>query len=125
MPWALDHHLVDLAFIRYKPTHTGARSDLFPDLTPPSPTLLYNFKNTLGFVRPERYPELGLNDDYWQPRITDYYRFALTRPEIDGLLCSPTTPREVEALAIALEAGPLDEEEEKNSRVMFFDPLPL
>jgi hypothetical protein len=31
----------------------------------------------------------------------------------------------VEALAIALEAGPLDEEEEKNSRVMFFDPSPL
>ena len=64
-------------------------------------------------MRPERYAELGLNDDYWQPEITDYYRFALTRPEIDGLLCSPTTPREVEALSKALQAGPLDEEEEK------------
>jgi hypothetical protein len=110
---AINHHLVDLALIRYNPTHTGAKSDLFPDLTQPSPTLLYNFKSTLGFVRPERYAELGLNDDYWQPEITDYYRFALTRPEIDGLLCSPTTPREVKALSRALEAGPLDEEEEK------------
>src|SRR4029077_3897445 len=77
------------------------------------PTLVYNFKSTLGFVTPERYAELGLNDDYWRPSVTDYYRFALTRPEIDGLLCSPETPLEVKALANALEEGPLDEEEQE------------
>jgi hypothetical protein len=110
---AINHHLVDLAFIRYNPTHTGAKSDVFPHLIKPSPTLLYNFKSTLGFIRPERYAELGLNEDYWRPEVTDYYRFALTRPEIDGLLCSPTTPREVKDLSSALEEGPLDEEEEQ------------
>jgi len=110
---ALNHRLVDLGFIRYNPTHPGARADLFPSLRKPASVLLYNFKSTTGFLPPERYPELGLNDDYWQPEITDYYRFALTRPEIDGLLCSPTTPAQVEALAEALEEGPLDEEEEK------------
>src|SRR5215831_7701702 len=109
---AINHQLVDLAFIRYNPTHIAARSDVFPQLTPWSPTLLYNFKSTLGFMAAERYTELGLNDEYWRPEITDYYRFALTRPEIDGLLCSPTTPREVKELSRALEAGPLDEEEE-------------
>lgn len=110
---AISHSMVDVAFVRYNPIHTGAESDLFPYLTQPSPTLLYNFKSTVGFLEPERYAQLGLNDDYWQPEITDYYRFALTRPEIDGLLCSPATPPEVEALAMALEEGPLDEEEEK------------
>ena len=110
---AFNHNLVDLAFIRYNPIHPGASVDLFPHLTEPTPTLLYNFKSTVGFLPPERYGELGLEDDYWQPEITDYYRFALTRPEIDGLLCSPATPEEVEALARALEEGPLDEEEEK------------
>ena len=110
---AINHQLVDLAFIRYNPTHTGAKSDVFPHLKQPSRTLLYNFKSTLGFMRPQRYAELGLNDSYWRPEVTDYYRFALTRPEIDGLLCSPTTPREVKDLSQALEAGPLDEEEEK------------
>lgn len=110
---AINHHLVDVAFIRYNPTHTGARSDVFPHLIQQPRTLLYNFKSTLGFIRPERYAELGLNDEYWRPEITDYYRFALTRPEIDGLLCSPTTPREVKALSNALEEGPLDEEEEQ------------
>jgi hypothetical protein len=109
---ALNHNLVDLAFIRYNPIHAGASVDLFPYLTKPTLTLLYNFKNTIGFLPTERYAELGLNDDYWQPEITDYYRFALTRPEIDGLLCSPATPQEVEALAQALEEGPLDEVEE-------------
>ena len=110
---AINHHLVDLAFIRYNPTHTGARSDVFPHLIQQPRTLLYNFKSTLGFIRPQRYAELGLNDKYWRPAITDYYRFALTRPEIDGLLCSPLTPREVRALSSALEAGSLDEEEEQ------------
>jgi hypothetical protein len=109
---AINHQLVDLAFIRYNPAHTGAKSDVFPYLTQ-SRTLLYNFKSTLGFIRSKRYAELGLNESYWRPQVTDYYRFALTRPEIDGLLCSPTTPREVKDLSQALEAGPLDEEEEK------------
>lgn len=110
---AMNHNLVDIAFIRYNPIHTGAKLDMFPYLKQPTSTLLYNFKSTLGFLDPERYAALGLNDDYWQPKVTDYYRFALTRPEIDGLLCSPSTPQEVEALSSALEEGPLDEEEEK------------
>ena len=110
---ATNHNLVDLALIRYNPIHPGATLDLFPYLTRPTPTLVYNFKSTLGFLPSTRFAELGLNDDYWQPEITDYYRFALTRPEIDGLLCSPATPEEVAALAQALEEGPLDEEEEK------------
>ncbi len=110
---AMNHNLVDIAFIRYNPIHTGAKIDLFPYLKQPTPTLLYNFKSTLGSIGTERYAALGLNDDYWQPKVTDYYRFALTRSEIDGLLCSPSTPQEVEALSSALEEGPLDEEEEK------------
>lgn len=108
---AFNHNLVDLAFIRYNPIHPGASVDLFPHLTKPTSTLLFNFNSTLGFLPPDRYSELGLSDDYWQPEVTDYYRFALTRPEIDGLLCSPGTPKDVEALADALDEGPLDDEE--------------
>jgi hypothetical protein len=110
---ALNHNIVDVAFIRYNPIHSGASVDLFPHLTKPTATLLYNFKSTNGFLPTERYAELGLNDDHWQPEITDYYRFALTRPEISGLLCSPATPQQVKALSRALEQGPLDEVEEQ------------
>jgi hypothetical protein len=57
--------------------------------------------------------ELGLPGDvYWHPEITDHYRFALSRPELDGLLIGPATPNEITALAGALKKGPLDEEEE-------------
>ncbi len=110
---AVNHGLVDLAFLRYNPAHPGARHDVFPHLEKRRATLLYNFTNTHGFVAPERFAKLGLNDDHWQPRVTDYHRFALTRPELDGLLCSPTTPEEVAGLAAALEEGPLDAEEEQ------------
>lgn len=110
---AVNHGLVDIALLRYNPSHPGARHEVFPHLEMRGATLLYNFTNTNGFVSPERFAALGLNDDYWQPRVTDYHRFALTRPELDGLLCSPSTPEEIAGLAAALEEGPLDAEEEK------------
>ena len=47
-----------------------------------------------------------------QPAITDHYRFAIARPELDGLLVAQRTPHEVEDLAAALERGPLTGEEE-------------
>jgi len=110
---AANHGMVDIAFLRYNPAHPGARRDLFPYLKKPEATLLYNFTNTHGFVPPERFATLGLSEDHWQPRVTDYHRFALSRPELDGLLCSPATPAEVAGLGAALEDGPLDAEEEK------------
>jgi hypothetical protein len=110
---AINDNLVDLSLLRYNPSHPGAKNDVFPHLKP-SPTLLYNFKSTNSYVSPTRYAELGLDDSFWIPKITDHYRFALTRSEIAGLLCSPQTPREVEQLAEALTEGPLQEDEENH-----------
>jgi hypothetical protein len=110
---ATNHGMVDISFVRYNPSHPGARRDLFPQLHPGRRTPLYNFTSTWNYVSPERCAELNLADDYWRPRFTDYHRFALARPEIDGLLCAPGTPEEVRALARALEEGPLDQEEEQ------------
>ncbi len=109
---AINGNLVDIAFIRYNPTHPGAQRDIFPFQNPASSTLVYNFKNVMGYLTEEEFRKLGLDEDYWQPSISDYYRFALTRPQIHGLLCAPGTPQEIQELAAALEQGPLDEEEE-------------
>ncbi len=110
---AINEDLVDIALIRYNPTHSGATSVIFPFLKPSRRSLIYNFKSTWGFISPRRLTSLGLDRSYWRPKITDYYRFVLTRPEIDGLLCSTGTPGHVTELIKALEKGPLDREEEK------------
>ncbi len=110
---AVQEGLVDIAFVRYNPGHAGARKDLFPHLQPQPRPLLFGFKSTNGYVTPRQMDELGLPGKvYWHPEITDHYRFALTSPELDGLLVSPQTPQEVAALALALEKGPLDREEQ-------------
>ena len=110
---ALASSLVDLAFVRYNAGHPGARTDLLPYRSRRNPTRVYNFTSTRGFVPPARMAALGLGPEYWRPAITDHYRFALMRPGIDGLLCALNGPREVRALAGAMEAGPLDRDEER------------
>jgi len=104
---------VDIAYIRYNPDHSGARRDVFPKMPNRPRPLLFNFKSTFGYVPPPQMAEIGLpGPEYWHPEVTDHYRFALTRPELDGLLIGLRTPGEIAALAAALERGPLTEEEE-------------
>lgn len=110
---ATSHGLLDVSFIRYNAIHTGARVDLFPYLTHPTRTLLYNFTTTRGYVSDEEWEALRLPDPGWRPSFTDQYRFALTRPELNGLLVSFGEVAHVEALARALAQGPLSEDEER------------
>jgi len=110
---AVREECLDVALIRYNPDHAGAREDLFPHLPRRRPTLLFNFKNTFRFVPPQRLEAMGLGAaEYWHPEVTDYYRFALSRPEIDGILMAPRSPSELSALAGAIQRGPLTEEED-------------
>jgi aryl-alcohol dehydrogenase-like predicted oxidoreductase len=112
---AIDDALIDVAFVRYNAAHPGAAADLFPRLRRRRRRRvpIFNFTTTNGFVSHRRMRELGLGRDYWRPDITDHYRFALTRPEISGLRCSPATPAEVAAIARAIERGPLTDEEQR------------
>ena len=102
--------LADIAFARYNPAHLGARDDLFPHLAASS-TLVFNFNSLADRVIEEDRARLGLAPQFWLPRPEDYYRFALLRPELDGVLCAPGTPDEVTALRDALKAGPLSQSE--------------
>jgi hypothetical protein len=108
---AVSHRLVDIAFCRYNPDHPGAEEDLFAHLGPAPGTLLFNFNSTRGHVGDARWKSLALPANHWRPAITDHYRFALRQPRIDGLLCGLHTRRELEALAAALAAGGVSEEE--------------
>jgi hypothetical protein len=111
---AVRERQVDIAYIRYNPDHSGARDDVFPHMPDRPRPLLFNFKSTFGYVPPPRMAEIGLpGPEYWNPDVTDHYRFALMPPEMDGLLIGLRTPGEVAALAAAMERGPLTEEEEE------------
>jgi hypothetical protein len=108
-----NHGLFDVSYVRYNTLHTGASVDLFPYLTRPTKTLLYNFTTTQGYVTDDAWEKLALPDFGWRPTITDHYRFALTRPELAGLLVSFGEVAHIEGMARALEQGPLSEEEER------------
>lgn len=106
---------LDILYVRYNTVHPGARTDLFPFLPPVRTSRIFNFKSTMFRVTAEMLPGLGIAlPNGWLPDVPDYYRFALSRPELDGILASPGTPEEVEALAVALSKGSLLLEEEEH-----------
>lgn len=112
---AATFELLDILYVRYNTAHPGARSDLFPFLRPGRAARVFNFKSTMFQVTSERLCSLGLSPAHcWLPAVPDYYRFALSRPELDGILASPSTPEEVDALAVALSKGALLPEEEEH-----------
>jgi hypothetical protein len=109
-----DHYdLLDIGYIRYNSAHPGARADLFPFFSGRRSSLVFNFKSVMSRVTREMFDALKVPASYWLPSPVDYYRFVLSRPEIDGILCSPMLPEEVKELAAALERPPLTGDEEE------------
>jgi hypothetical protein len=105
----------DICYVRYNPLHPNARHDLFPHIksrVDGRKGLVFNFKSTMGHITDEKqYDELGIGTDFWRPHVTDYYRFALAQPALDGLLVAFPGPHAVQDLADAMAKGPLDEED--------------
>jgi hypothetical protein len=117
---AITHRMIDIAFVRYNVEHPGAEEDLFAHLRaaprahrPETPVpLLYNFKSTSGArTLHDRWQQLAMAPGDWRPDITDFYRFALTNPALDGALISLSRLPHLRELRRALDRGPLDEEE--------------
>jgi len=108
---AQQYGMLDISFIRYNSAHPGANRDLFPYLPAQRTSPVFNFKSTMSQVTPDMFDKLNLPKAYWVPEVCDYYRFVLTRPEIDGILCSPLQPVEMRQLAQALAKGPLTQDQ--------------
>jgi hypothetical protein len=110
--WSINYNCLDVNFIRYNTAHTGARQDLFPFMRQDRISPIFNFKSILSVVTDERFREMGLNGAYWRPRPVDYYRFVLSNPHIDGILCSPDSEQQVVDLIDALNERPLTLQEQ-------------
>ena len=107
------YDLLDVSFIRYNAAHPGARHDLFPFVRPARACPVFNFKSVMARVTEEQFAALNLPAGYWLPSAEDYYRFVLTRPEIDGILCSPQSAEEVKGMVRALDRGGISPAEEE------------
>ena len=100
----LNSDQLDIGFVRYNPAHMGAHQDLFPNLSPDRRSLIYGFKSMSAFEHREYY---GVDEEYWMPEPTDHYRFVLSTSPLQGILCSPSTPQEIDELTRATASGPL------------------
>lgn len=98
---------------RYNAAHPGAETEVFPFLAPrdqgPSQrpgVVAYTATRWGGLLNPKLLP-----NDEPAPRGSDCYRFALTHPDVDLVLCGPKDRAELEEALSALDRGPMSEDE--------------
>jgi hypothetical protein len=108
---AANHRIVDLCYVRYNPAHPTVRHDMFPFLQPKGPPM-FNFKSMRGFVSHEQLRTLNIDPELWYPDPPDYYRYALSRAQMDGLLFAVARRRELAELDAAMKLGGLTPSEE-------------
>jgi aryl-alcohol dehydrogenase-like predicted oxidoreductase len=97
---------LDSLMVRYNAAHPGAERDIFPSLAKRKPALVAYTATA--------WRKLLERPKGWEgpvPTAGDCYRFCLTHPQVDVVLCGPATPAQLEENLAALERGPLSEEE--------------
>ena len=98
----------DMFMLRYNAAHRGAEQDVFPFVpNQPRPAILAYTATRWGhLLDAQKMPpgEAPLS-------ARDCYRFALSNPHVDLVLCGPANAQQMDEAISALETGPLDQEE--------------
>jgi len=97
---------LDLFMIRYNAAHPGAEKDIFPHLARREP-------NVVAYTA-TRWRKLLTAPRGWSgPVMTagDCYRFCLTSPHVNLVLCGPKSGDQLRENLQALDRGPLSDEE--------------
>ncbi len=97
---------LDLLMIRYNAAHPGAETDIFPFLEKRKPAVVAYTATC--------WRKLLRRPKEWTgpvPSAGDCYRFCLTNPNVDVVLCGPRNPEELRENLTALEKGPLSKQE--------------
>ena len=98
--------VVDLLMIRYSAAHPGAERDVFPHLARRNPAVVaYTATAWRRLLRRPR---------GWDERPAtagECYRFCLTSPHVDVVLCSPADAGQLRENLAAAARGPLDASE--------------
>ena len=98
----------DVFMLRYNAVHRGAEQDVFPHLpSADRPGIVAYTATRWGHLcDPEKMPAGEA-----PPPTRDCYRFALSHPAVDMVLCGPKNREQMQEALRALEAGPLSPEE--------------
>lgn len=99
---------LDLLMIRYNAAHPGAERDIFPHLEKRKPAVVaYTATSWRRLLKPP--------SGWTGPTMTagDCYRFCLSNPNVDVVLCGPASQQQLEENLAAVERGPLTAEEER------------
>jgi aryl-alcohol dehydrogenase-like predicted oxidoreductase len=99
---------LDVLMLRYNAAHRGAEHDVFPYLENHNPGVI-NYTATRWTEltrRPRNWPKDGRVPDAGMA-----YRFVLSNPHVHVCLTAPRNERELRENVVAVQKGPLDEEE--------------
>jgi aryl-alcohol dehydrogenase-like predicted oxidoreductase len=98
----------DALMVRYNAAHPGAEREVWPHLRGPNrPGVLAFTATRWGTLLDPRF----LPPHERTPRGSDCYRFALTNPHVDVTLSGPKNAAELDEALLAIERGPMDQEE--------------
>jgi len=114
---SLQGHFLDFAqgrsafeayMVRYNAVHRGAEQDVFPHLPAERPPALVSYTATRWghLLDPAKMPPGEA-----PPPARDCYRFALSQPAVNLVLCGPANREEMQEAIRALDAGPLAPDE--------------
>jgi aryl-alcohol dehydrogenase-like predicted oxidoreductase len=100
----------DVFMLRYNAVHRGAEADVFPYLPEGRRPGIISYTATRWghLVDPAKMPP-GES----VPPARDCYRFALTNPDVDMVLCGPADRAQMQEALRVLDAGPLAPDEMK------------
>ena len=99
----------DLLMLRYNGVHRGAEKDVFPYVPerPNRPTICTYTATRWGhLLDPGKMPP-----GEPPPTARDCYRFSLSHPAVDMVLCGPANAAQMDEAIAALERGPLEADE--------------
>ena len=102
----------DVLMVRYSAAHRGAESEIFDRLPAPRPGVIAYTATRWGELLEPR-PDQGFEQGMSAPEC---YRFALSHPVVDSVMCGARTWAELKEDAEAVRAGALSEERLREMR---------
>ena len=107
--YAGDESPYELLMLRYNGVHRGAENDVFPFVpeSGPRPTIMTYTATRWGhLVDPSKMP-----DGEAPVSARDCYRYSLSHPAVDMVLCGPANAEQMNEAIAAMERGPLEPDE--------------